>query len=129
MIGTKYMLETPEHRKNFAEDILKKKGKFVPHDTKPLSEELRILQRAMNNFNHIRKAIAIPLLKALPTVASYDTTATQQLLLSSFREEFRYWSYDDLLFLVSVMHTEELEKQCKEAVNAGICGPDMEKPI
>jgi hypothetical protein len=123
------MLESPENRKRLIDDVLKKKGLYVANGQPVLTPAQQCLQRARVIWKQIFEYRAKPILKALPTPSAYQPAATQELLCGSFMTEFRSWSKDDLVFLVSCMHCEEMEKVMQEAVNAGCCGEHMDKPI
>ena len=117
----------PQKRAIFINDFLKAKGMY--NQPKKLTEHELIMKQAMDIWNLVKKRNALPLLKALQDSNYYSPKGTQQLLLSAFQKEFNTWDKDSLVFLISVMHTEELEKQCQELVNQGLHGSDMDKPV
>lgn len=119
----------PNERRAFIENVLKNKGLFVNGSTTPLTNEQKIFAQAVKVWESVRINYARPLLKALQTSSQYDTVATQKLLLPEFERRFGSWSKDELVFLVSVMHTEELEKNMKQLVEQGLHGESMDKPI
>lgn len=113
--------------KKLAEDVLKAKGLWVD-PVKPTQEQL-ILQSARKVWEQVKRNLAVPLLSGIQSSAQYSTTGTQQLLLKDFERKFSNWSKDELVFLCAVMHTEELEKQIKQEVDAGLIGEHRDKPI
>ena len=117
--------QNPEHRKRFVEDILKKKGLFV--NEKPQTPEQRIQFQAMTLWTEVKRRAAYPLLKALKSKDQYIPAGTQQLFYAEFRRGFAAWSKDELVALISIMHTEELERECSQIVEQGVFGDQFGK--
>ena len=117
----------PSARRLFIDDFLKQKGLFV--SPKKLSEEQLIMKNALSEWDSIWKGTILPLLKALKSPADYNAAGTQHLLLDAFKSRFSKWDKESLLFLLSVMHTEEMEKQARQLAEQGIIGESMNKPI
>lgn len=115
------------HRKDFIDDFLKKKGKFV--EPQKLSPEQQIFANAMKIYESVWGNNVNPLLRALKSPSEYQPTGTQLILLDALKTRFNGWSKDELVFLVSAMHCEEMEKRCKQIVEQGRVGENFGKEI
>lgn len=118
----------PEQRKRAIQDYLRARGLTMPSTT-DLSPEAILARQAMAIWDQVLRNVARPLLKAIPTPSAYQPAGTQRLLKDAFASKFHQLSKDELVMLISIMHAEELEKQINAMVAAGLCGPDMYKPI
>lgn len=119
----------PEQRKRAIQDYLRARGLSTPHTATDLSPEAILARQAMAIWDQVLRNVARPLLKAIPTPSAYQPAGTQRLLKDAFTSKFHQLSKDELVMLISIMHAEELEKQINSMVAAGLCGPDMDKPI
>lgn len=117
----------PSSRELFINDFLKQKG--IYQSPKPLREEEVIMKNALVEWNSIWKGSILPLLKALKSPSDYNSAGTQRLLLDAFKSKFNKWDKESMTFLISVMHTEEMEKQARQLAEQGIIGENMNKPI
>lgn len=115
-------------RRHFIDRVLKDKKIYVNGETKQTDYQ-RIMGQARIIWNQILKNVANPFLRALDSSSKYDPAATQTMLFRCFEEKFSKWSKDELITMISSMHTEEMEKQIEASVKAGIHGPSMDTPI
>lgn len=118
---------SPENRHLFIDDFLKQKG--LHRDPKKLTEFQLIARQAIGEFDSIWKGTILPLLKALKSPSDYKSDGTQKLLVDAFKARFNKWDKDSLVYLISVMHAEEMEKQASQLAEQGILGEYMDKPI
>ena len=118
-----------KQRKQFIDDQLRARGKFIAPPNHILTPEQILAREAMSIWEQVKRNIAMPLLKAIPTPSQYQPAGTQRLLKDAFVHRFNGMSKDELVMLVSIMHAEELEKWVDACVKGGLCGPDMEKPV
>lgn len=118
-------------RKAMIEDFLNDKtnGQFKARKNRALSAEEQLFVKAVKAWQDVENQTVRPLLKALPTAAQYNTEGTMRLVKDAFISKFATWNKEELLFLVTIMHTEEMTKKITEMVNQGMVGPDMDKPI
>jgi hypothetical protein len=117
----------PEQRKAFVDDTLKKRGLYV--ETPSETHEQAICRTAVGIFNGVTSNVAQPLLAALNSPSQYDSAGTQRLLKDAFQSRFNTFGKDELVILLSIMHAEELEKQCRQMADAGLVGKDKDKPL
>lgn len=119
----------PGLRRDLIDSILKSKGKYVaPGKPIDLPPEVKLMIDAKVIFDHITNTVAVPMLRVLPDVASYQPAATQILLKDQFLFHFNKWSKDELVQLLAMMHAEELEKVVKGEVQGGNLGMNFGKP-
>lgn len=116
---------TPDQQRAL-DDALKRRNLF--HNTN-LTPDQQIMAGMLQSWEKVTNQVVRPLLKALPTPSAYSSEGTFQLLKQSFLEEVSSYSKEQLQHLVAIMHAEELEKQAHAMADAGLCGPDMDKPI
>ena len=115
-------IKDPTKRRLALHDYLVKRGLASPSSVQLITPEVTASRVAMGFWEHIVKTVARPMLKALKQPNDYSPAGTQQLLYSSFRDKFNTMTKDELVILVSVMHAEELEKQCQSAAHAALIG-------
>lgn len=113
----------PLGQKRFIEDTLKRKGLHVA-EREPSPQE-KIFNSAMTQYDRIWRNSVIPLLKALREAKQYNTAGTQVLIMDMFKTSFNHWTKDELVFLLSAMHAEEMEKQARQIVEQGLIGDNF----
>lgn len=120
-------MNSPEERKRFAEDELRKRGKFVdaPIDT----PKQKLCRQASEWWEEVTQGTLKPLLQSLSTPSQYDRKGTQHLLESAFESRFNKYSKDECVTLLSIMHAEELEKQAYAMAEAGHIGSFVGKNL
>lgn len=116
----------PHERKRAINDYLKLTGKTTPLTT--LTPEQSITRQAMGIWDQVLRNVAKPLLKGMKKPSDYIPAGTQHILVDAFKSRFNHMSKDELVSLVSIMHGEELEKQCAQCANAGMIGEHMDNP-
>ena len=119
----------PDKRALAIADYLKERNLYHAPPAQIITQEAIIARHAMGIWDQVIRNVAKPLLKSVKTPRAYSKAGTQRILMDAFKSRFNSMSKDDLVILVSQMHTEELEKQCESVANAGMIGEDMDKPI
>lgn len=114
-------------RKLWIDDFLKKKG--IYKSIANLTPEQKITLAAIQVWEEVRRQDMVPLLSSLQKPSDYIPNATQRLFCSDFQRKFSQWGKDELVFLISAMHAEELEKQCNQIVSQGMIGINYGKKI
>ena len=118
----------PDARRRAIQAYLKGRG-LTASPASVLTPEAILARHAMGFWDQVIRNVAKPLLKAISTPSAYNPAGTQRLLVDTFTSKFSTMSKDELVMLVSIMHAEEMEKQINQMVEAGLVGPDMEKPL
>ena len=119
---------TPEQRRKFAQDAVSKRLGTTP-PPRTLTADERLFQTAVSIFVKVSNTSLKPILSGLQRTADYSKLGTQMLLMDAFVREFNQLSKDELVRLVSMMHTEELEKQGSSMANAGHIGALVDKNL
>lgn len=99
-------------------------GRPLPTIGAPSPEDQAMCQ-AITIWDQVNKNVARPLMRALKHPDDYQPDETQLMLGRAFQEKFGKLSKDEMCFLLSVMHAEELEKQVAEGVKTGNVGEDF----
>lgn len=119
---------TPEERRKFAQDEVSKRLGTAP-PPRALTADERLFHTAVAIFNKVSNTSLRPMLEALQRPADYSKLGTQMILMDAFVREFNQLSKDELVRLVSMMHTEELERQAASMANAGHVGKLVDKNL
>jgi hypothetical protein len=121
----------PDQRRQMIEDFIDKKtlGEYHARKNRPPTAEEQCIAKCRAFWREVELTTAVPLLRALPSASAYDMVGTMKLLRDAFDSKFNSLTKDELVFIISLMHTEEMTKHVKSIVDQGLVGADMDKPI
>lgn len=122
-------IQDPVKRRLAIQDYLESRNLTHIPPSNIITPEQILARTAMGIWDSIVRNVARPMLKAMKQPSDYNPAGTQRLLMDSFKHKFSNLSKDELVMLVSIMHTEELEKQCAQTANAGLVGEYSDKKI